>query len=323
MTNNLLELVNTEAGRHLLKRLGQKVEYPIVKIGSNYFIENTGERKGKLPVLRATFFSGDVVSRLINPIVESMDIAKDYITNPYDAFLHYSYLEPKYNKYPQIYLVETTFNPDAHPESSSVDGRCNHGGGEETWAEKRDGAADFAADSEATDNQVYLDTGSTNNLFANFTRSFFIFNTAAIAGGTVTAAVFSTYITAKQSGFNLSIGLYQSITASNTAIAAGDFQSSKDLTTTQSDSTPAISTISTSAYLDYTLNATGRGNVSTSGVTKLGLKSTADATNSAPTWASGTVGQIQGNYADAASNDPKLVVTYTPAETGGFFYISS
>src|SRR3990167_6271079 len=36
-----------------------------------------------------------------------MDIAKEYVKKPYEAFLHYANLETKNYKYPQIHLVDT------------------------------------------------------------------------------------------------------------------------------------------------------------------------------------------------------------------------
>jgi len=62
------------------------------------------------------------------------------------------------------------------------------------------------------------------------------------------------------------------------------------------------------------LNATGRGNVSLTGISKFGSRNANyDVANSAPAFTAFASNGIQIYFADQAgtANDPKLVVTYT------------
>jgi hypothetical protein len=77
---------------------------------------------------------------------------------------------------------------------------------------------------------------------------------------------------------------------------------------------------STSAYNDFTFNATGIGNVSKTGFSKFGVRNpNYDVANTPPTWSSGVTSHMQCYFSDEAgtTSDPKLVVTYSLGGSAG------
>ena len=78
------------------------------------------------------------------------------------------------------------------------------------------------------------------------------------------------------------------------------------------------------AYNDFTLDATGRDNISLISISKFGLRFNWDTDNNfTGVWASGAASSWESSFADTAGtpetvNDPKLVVTFTPGPRGNF-----
>lgn len=311
----ILSVVNTNEGRFLLSKLGKKPENKIVFINENSFVESLGGNE-----YQATFFSRNPIEKIFQPIVDKIDIADEYktIENKREAFLHYSGLESKNHKYPQINLIVSTLNP-VSGANSPVDGFAARTGQDEVWSSMRGGNGVTDSDTATDDQHMFLDTTSNTDQFANMYRSFFGFNTATLTPNSIiSAATFSTYITAVTNTFDvLTMALYLGTLASNSAVAAADYQGTVGNTTLQSDTTIAIASISTSAFSDFVLNTAGLDNINTSSVTIFSIKSTADATNTSPTWSNGVTDDVIGSYADTGTNLPKLVVTYI-LQGGGF-----
>lgn len=277
----LLEVANSPLGRWMISSMGQELEGKIVGVTPNAFIEKVGRE------YRATIFEKDSLIRLA--------------------------LELESKRFNRPVLFDTsTFNP-VSGANSPVDGYAARTGQDEVWSSMRGGVGVIADVVGGATTILLLDTTSTTDQFANMYRSFFAFNTSSLSGASISAATFSVYITAKVSTLDLTAGLYLGTLASNANVVAADYQGTVGNTTAQSDTTQLFSTCATSAYLDFVLNATGRTNINQGGVTILGMKTTQDASNTAPTWASSVTGSLTGNYADVGSNMPKLVVTFTPA----------
>lgn len=210
-----------------------------------------------------------------------------------------------------ISFSETTFNPDANVETTSVDGAAWYGTGGATFTVLRDGSGSGSQDDSANAITPLVDCASLENQYGTMTRGIFLFDTSSLtAGATLSDAIFSTYVTAKASNLGQSIWMVDSSPNENILIGNYDYEGNYTDITAQSDTKPAVSGISTSAYLDFTCNSTGLGNVSKTSITKYGLKMSADATNTAPTWINGVGDSITINFADNGSNEPKLVVTY-------------
>ena len=141
-------------------------------------------------------------------------------------------------------------------------------------------------------------------------RAFFLFDTAAIPdGASISGAVLSLFGDAFAYINNTSsnVDIVATNPASNNNLVAGDFGNCSFT----SFASIAQSSLSQSAYNDFTLNASGITNISKTGISKFGAISKLDLDQT-------TFGSVQDNVmafleADytGTSSDPKLVVTYS------------
>ncbi len=215
-----------------------------------------------------------------------------------------------------------TYYPNADPESTTVDGKISQGGSwVNTWTNTRNSATAFNSFPSNTSGEfagayAFVTSGNWNEMY----RSAFLFDTSAIADtDTISSATFSIYVTSKADpNSEMSFMVGTSSPASNTNLTTSDWANETRFGTTHLASDIAYSSISTSAYNDFALNATGISNVSLTGITKLGVRSTQDADNSTPTWGASVYKHISGSYADntGTTQDPKLVVVHTEAGGG-------
>ena len=212
--------------------------------------------------------------------------------------------------------------PDPDPETTTVDGKVLRGSVDETWATIIAGAGTAANDSSATFEEYTRTIATTTaNQFSFLWRGIALFDTSAIPDtDDVTAAVLSVRGDAKADGLVAApdIDVYTSTPASNTALVAADYSQVGSVSQTGSPIT--FANWSTTGYNDFTFNATGRGNISKTGVSKFGTRNTNyDVAATAPPWLSGAGFYLTGRKADNAgtAEDPKLVVTYSAAATLG------
>ena len=225
-------------------------------------------------------------------------------------------------EYPQVFLAETTFNPNANPETTSVDGGAERSGVSEAFGTLRGGAGVSAQDSSGGGGGFpRLTATATTDLWAFLSRAIYLFDTSALgAGASISAAIFSIYIDSGAAGLSQSLNVTSSNPASNTALVAGDYAianfGSTDFST---DMTVADAVSPLNVYEDWALNATGIAAISLTGITKFAHRLTADIDNSAPTWGAGADVFITPQFADG-TNKPKLTVTYTPAAGGEISY---
>jgi hypothetical protein len=216
-----------------------------------------------------------------------------------------------------------TAYPDAHAESTSVDGPVSRyrpfaSTPWETFATLHSSAGDGANASQASGYFTVIKSGTTNLLYALLNRAIFLFDTSAIgAGATASAGVISFHGKAKGDYFSQSVVLTASNPASNTDLEFADYGTLG--TDDHAVAQIAISAWDDSGYNAYTLDASGIAALSVDGISKFGLRNSSDFTGagSPPTWASDVSGNIQGYYADetGTSKDPKLVITYALAFT--------
>jgi hypothetical protein len=148
-----------------------------------------------------------------------------------------------------------------------------------------------------------------------------LFDTSALtAAAAISAAVLSLYGDDKGNALGCSpnIDIYTSAPASNTALVAGDFDCLGTVSQTGSPITYAAWSIT--GYNAFTFDATGRGNISKTGISKFGARNANyDVANTAPSWVTNVDSYVTALNADSAgtANDPKLVVTYTLAAVTG------
>ncbi len=231
-----------------------------------------------------------------------------------------------------VYATVSTFYPDPHTESTSVDGyitsdytpdtssvvsACGNAksAGTRTFSDTTIGASAVASYN-ATDNPPILENFGEDVYGCTLYRSFILFDTSSIPDtASISAATISLYVTSATNYLSDSIAINTSSPASNTALATSDFGSvgSSDMATRVS-----ISSITTSAYNTFTLNSSGRSQVNVAGVSKFSVRVNEDVDDSFDLIFSGivTVG-INFSTADTSgtSQDPKLEVTYTTPST--------
>lgn len=204
--------------------------------------------------------------------------------------------------------------------STSLNGACK----EETltnytWAQIRDGAGNGATTNPGTTlTPIGIFSDNLSGRWNSIYRGFVLFDTSALtADATISATVLSLYGTDKADTFSPAIApdiqIYTSTPASNTVLANGDY--TQIGTTAQCDSAISYASYNSGgAYNDFTFNATGRGNVSKTGISKFGIRNANyDVANTAPTWSASQLTYMSCRSSDdlGASPAPRLVVTYT------------
>lgn len=207
-----------------------------------------------------------------------------------------------------------TVYPDPNPETTTVDGYVGRSGVDEAWGTIRAGAGN-GANHTGDGLRVEIQASATANQWDTLRRSLTLFDTSALtSGATVSDAVLSLWGSEIFDSFSgtSTVDIYTSTPAANTSLAGSDYGQTG--TTSQTGSALALSGLSTTAYNAFTFDATGRGNIAKTGVSKFALKNANfDVANVAPTWSSGTL-VVRANFRDAdtvgTANDSKLVVTY-------------
>jgi hypothetical protein len=225
---------------------------------------------------------------------------------------------------PQLNLGFDTLTvyPDAYAETSTTDGWTRRAVSGEAWATIRAGDGTESSNADTDKHVFFIRMTYLNdpNKYDWLGRSIFLFDTSSLPDtAVISAGVMSLYGTTKKddgTAISPNVDIYTSNPASNTALVASDHQTIG--TTSQTGSPITYANWSTSGYNDFTLNATGRGNISKTSITKFGGRNVNyDVDGSTPTWASQSEHYVKCYFADEAgtSTDPKLVVTYTVPAT--------
>ena len=172
----------------------------------------------------------------------------------------------------------------------------------------------------------------------NIARAFVPIDTSSIpSGATISSATFNVYVTAKEDTDNDAeayITVVQTSQAAHNTLSNGDYDAcgAVDNPTEGIDSGQRkdITSISTSAYLSFTLNSTGLGWIkksgetsncgSTAGITCLGMREGHDATDTRITAFTGANSiTFYASEQTGTSNDPYLSVTYTGGASFAFW----
>ncbi len=219
--------------------------------------------------------------------------------------------------YPVTISDSATFYPNADPESTSVDGSVYRSVADQTWAGIRDGAGTHAKPSD-TNARVDVSSGLNDNQWNEIDRGFFLFDTSGLSdSASISAAVLSLYgrYRTDTGSFAPDINIYTSSPASNTDLVTGDYNLVGS--TAQCDTAITYAGWVDGAYNDFTFNATGRGNITVTGVSKFSARTAKyDVANTPPTWVSQKYAEIIFWLSEQGTGyKPKLVVTYTSAAT--------
>lgn len=219
-------------------------------------------------------------------------------------------------------MTTTTVYPDAHPESSTVDGYSRRTSVDEAWDTIHDGAGNNSDDTGAEVN-VTIDATSTTNQYIRILRYAILFDTSGITDTDVldSATVELTVDPSIVNGFGGggAVSLVTSNPLSNTAVVDADY-GRFGATKQAADVSMASMTADDSTYNVWTLNSTGEDNVDFTGITKFGLRQRNDVEDSEPTWADENQFFCRFHTAEevvAGDKRPKLVVihaapTFTP-----------
>ena len=223
--------------------------------------------------------------------------------------------QPKWN------LGFDTFGPiypDADPETTTVDGYVTREGVNQTFTNIRSGAGVGAAD--ASDTWVNLKASTTSNQFQTLIRNIDLFDTSVIPDtASITDALLWFRFVIKTGGLGVTdygVDVVSSNPASNTSLASGDYGTLGSTVFATMDYT-SLTTSTT-----FTLNADGIANISKTGISKFGLRSTWDTTGTfGGTWASGASTYSYANgREDGTGTSPYISGTYIiPAPVTGNF----
>lgn len=214
----------------------------------------------------------------------------------------------------------TTVYPDAHAESTSVDGYVQRIiTPTEAFGTLRGGNGTSANDSGSQDFAVDLFAGSgSSNTYQVLARGIYVFDTSSLPDTDVisaaTISICSRTTKIDGLGGNGAVGITAATTASNTALAASDYQSNTSATRLADTDIDVGSWAADSVYNNWTLNASGIANISATGVSKFASKLGFDIDNTTTglTWSSSGEILARNYMADQAgtSCDPKLVITH-------------
>jgi hypothetical protein len=319
----LLELANTHEGRDLLRiDSWKKMPFPVIDMRKHAVTFQTGEPGGqRITDFRSGAYWGNVIRYRwaeIKAAFDRMSLLK-LLALPRLTVTRGGRLLPV-----PAGAASLTANPDAHVESSTVDGHAQRftpgtAWVGESWTNLRtgDGTAGVTVNNTAI---VQSNSGTTTNNWALLRRTILLFDTSAIGvGGTVSAAVMSytANLKSEAAGGSDAISVVASDPASNTDIVSADYEAFGPDGAIQTILAPNITiaaiVVDSSTFNDYTLNSDGEDLVSVDGVTKLGLRLLSDNTNNEYSWVSDKSNYISLISADHTSLPvPKLVVTYTP-----------
>ncbi|GEM_PF-836282 len=210
---------------------------------------------------------------------------------------------------PQLTTVQYSPNAGSGGANTSVDGRSGKISNT-AWADIRSGAGTHPDALAETDN-LYLAAFSSGNLWNSLYRPFFLFDTSNLpAGAVITSATLKLYIISKTDDFAQSIILVSGTPAANNNIVNKDYAIS-NFGTTEYAARVASSALKTGEYYSMPLNEAGLAAIAKTGITKFGLRLSADADNAEPDWVANNQTNIQIQMADSASNKPVLEIAYT------------
>jgi len=224
-------------------------------------------------------------------------------------------------QYPFEIGDSATYYPNAHPETTSVDGwvRSFSGGPGVSWTTIRNGTG-LVADDTAAFNFYSVgmqgdELGGTSYDF--MWRSIVLWDTSALPdGASVSAATASVYGYNKTDDtvpLNPDINIYTSTPGSNTALLASDWS---QIGTTAKSTAITYSNFSTTNYNNFVLN--DLTTISLTSISKFGFRNANyDVANSAPSFSAGGYAAGFTFYfsEQGTGYQPKLVVTYTLPST--------
>ncbi len=257
--------------------------------GNNYYLEVTTR-----PVLAYRLY----------PALVGLDNCLEYIESAEDAmkFL-FSATGVSREIHPLEYAFmadSSTFNPNANPETTSVDGYVY--ASNENWNTLRSASSGNALDSGTTFGTY---SGIKSSIY-NIARGFTLFDTSALGSSVgITSSTIALYAEANPQGY---VCLVTSTPASNTGLISDDFDQ-----VGSSEMADRVLMGGIEGTKTWTLSTTGMAQISKTGITKFGFRFEKDFDNVAPT--TDTSSEPRFRAADYGSSKPTLTVNYTTTST--------
>ena len=150
-------------------------------------------------------------------------------------------------------------------------------------------------------------------------RGFFLFDTSTISpSATVDSAAVELYIEDKKTAANDGYDYVSIVTtspASTTALEVGDIDQMGSTEQHDTGQRKDITSVSTGQFTTWTLNSTGRGNITKGGITKFGAREGHDLTGNSPGLSDSQQVGLEIRYSEytGTTYDPRLVVVYSIA----------
>ena len=228
-------------------------------------------------------------------------------------------------------IVSARFNSDANPESATVDGMVQSA--EYTaWAPAHDNAVGSIANDSSPTFSVLVGDGSTASYNPYIVRAYALFDTSSLPDSVaVSRSSLRLYATAKSvvdvETPNDNINVCASTPASSTALVPADFGQCGALSNPPLFSSGRLSSqITLNAYNEWEFNDTGRAAISKTGISKLGIRTGYDLSNTPmPDDQVGSRRRSIGvtfQSADSGTNKPYLLVEYQQAGGPASYSIS-
>lgn len=295
----LLAMSDTAYGRDLL---GIPQEYPqVISISRNRITMLVGFSNGQA-ILRADCRIGSRFGDIIRSrFSEFTSFARYFLNGPIDRSLSPTALFAR-----SIVCDSLTSYPDPHPEEDTFDGSYKKDGG--TYAAAHDSATANLGLSGETGTTFGIENGDegTNNFYVE--RGATLFDTSLT--GLLTAAelrLICNNVSSNETSDSVSI--VSATTASNTTRTDTDFAG---FGTTKFATDILISDMTTGSTHTFAFNASGLTAVNIAGITKIGIRTARDVSNTSP----GTGNECQVNFRSAdysdVTSDPRLTLTFTP-----------
>lgn len=281
--------------------------------------------------------------RFFNPPVLVPDGTKTLVTEtPEGSDREFSYEVDNYKEDPEEAILQAltdTINKvekfdDSNIQSGkvgnttstffpTVDGYARYVGSALSWSSLETANGNSSSVTGSTIEFLRISSGSNGTEFDVNARTFFVFDTSAIADtDDIDSATFSVYGTGKTDEFLTTIPditIAEGTLASEATVANGDYQGTYSNQTKLTDTDITFAGWSTSGYNDFALNASGLAIVNKTGNTVIGGRNTADGLGgSDPVATAGFKEFIINSYTvdqTGTSNDPKLVVVHSEGAT--------
>jgi hypothetical protein len=217
-------------------------------------------------------------------------------------------------------MATMTFYPDAHPESTTVDGFVRTAQYSETWDTIHNAASgDDVQDANALNPCIMIISGPIPGRWQGILRGIFLFNTSTLpAGITITQAVLKLYGWVAVDNLHITpdVNIYSCTPSSNIVLALSDYPNFG----TTPLSTP-ISNWNASGDNEFIINDLSV--INKSGITKLATRNACyDVADVEPTWDGALKSSYFGCYfADTTEDNhykPRLIITYSLGRSWGY-----